>query len=162
MTWSLGRCRVNSLFLIQVQWWLALLGGEVDVHAGAPEDAGGIDEQWVVYSLHVAVHPCDRWFQLDICLYRLAFFSLCFTLHVVVMGLLLSAVMGIGGAEIHVSSEIVPCDGDGPHLVLLLLLCSCGRRVLGGAVVIATVVVLGWFPCAIAGSSCAVGLDTVV
>lgn len=45
MTWSLGRCRVNSLFLIQVQWWLALLGGEVDVHAGAPEDAGGIDEQ---------------------------------------------------------------------------------------------------------------------
>lgn len=54
----------NRRWMAPVSGGAAVLGqaaaAEVDVHPGASHVAGGVEEQRIVHTLHVAVHQCDH------------------------------------------------------------------------------------------------------
>lgn len=105
---------------------LAAAAGEADVHSGAAHRAGGIEEQRVVHALNVAVHQCDH----GLLLGRIALGvdrGVLFVRLVVlrVMEQMLFGPTGVGRAGVHDRSKVVSCNGDGHHLVLVLL---SGRR----------------------------------
>lgn len=137
------------------------IAGEIDVHARAAVGAGGVEEQRVVDTLHVAVHQRQHRLLLG-CGLRHLFLGVRLALRVLhvlnlgfafrVVNLLPSALVTVGGTEIHERSDVVSCNGDGLHLADILLLEGRRRRecfhvgglcaVLGGVTVVAAAAVL--------------------